>query len=101
MAYEIKALLIALADVACRTNARDVYRLIQKMANAEGLVIKSYNEAKAELEKEDSDKLIRSVLYQIKTSKTLDEAINFLEVVAGEENVALVDSKIAQLNKAQ
>jgi len=53
MAYETKALLIALADIACRTNARDVYRVIQKMANAEGLVIKSYEEAKTELEKDE------------------------------------------------
>ena len=52
MAYETKALLIALADIACRTNAKEVYKTIAKMANAEGVILKPYEEAKAELEEE-------------------------------------------------
>ena len=50
MAYEIKVLLISLAEIACRTNAKGVYIAIMKMANAEGVIIKPYDEAKAELE---------------------------------------------------
>lgn len=50
MAYETKVLLIALAEIACRTNSREVYNAITKMANAEGVVIKPYDEAKAEIE---------------------------------------------------
>ena len=50
MAYETKVILIALADIACRTEARDVYKAIAKMANSEGVIIKSYEEARAELE---------------------------------------------------
>ena len=49
MAYEIKVLLIALAEIACRTGAKEVYNAIAKMANVEGVILKSYEEAKAEL----------------------------------------------------
>jgi len=52
MAYETKVLLIALAEIACRTNAKEVYRAIAKMANAEGVILKSYEEAKAELDED-------------------------------------------------
>ena len=50
MAYETKAILIALADKALQTNAREVYALIAKMANAENMILKPFDEAKAELE---------------------------------------------------
>ena len=52
MAYETKVILIALAEVAVRTNAREVYNTIMRMANAEGVVLKSWDEAKAEIEQE-------------------------------------------------
>ena len=50
VAYETKVILISLAELAVRTNAKEVYRAIAKMANAEGVILKSYEEAKAELE---------------------------------------------------
>ena len=50
MAYETKVLLMALAEIACRTNAKEVYNALVKMANVEGVILKSYDEAKAELE---------------------------------------------------
>ena len=52
MAYETKVLLVALAEIACRTNAKEVYIAIQKMANVEGVILKSYEEARAEIEEE-------------------------------------------------
>ena len=50
MAYETKVLLIALADIACRTESKEMYKIICKMANVEGVVIKPYEAARAELE---------------------------------------------------
>ena len=50
MAYETKALLILLADAALRTNSEEMYEIIAKTANAEGLILKSFAESKAELE---------------------------------------------------
>ena len=52
MAYETKVILISLAEIALRTKAREVYNAIRKMANAEGVVLNSYDEALAELEQE-------------------------------------------------
>ena len=49
MAYETKVILIALADKALRTNAKEVYELIAQMANAEGVVLTPYDEAKAKI----------------------------------------------------
>ena len=50
MTYETKAILQALADIACRVDtAEDVYKSIQRMAGVEGLVLKPYEEAKKEL----------------------------------------------------
>ena len=50
MAYETKVILIALADIACKAeSAEEIYKVIAKMANAEGVILKSYEEAKAEL----------------------------------------------------
>jgi len=50
MAYETKVILIALAQMALRTNSKEMYKYIAQMANAEGLVLKSWDEAKAESE---------------------------------------------------
>ena len=50
LAYETKVLLMALAEIACRTNAKEVYNAIAKMANVEGVILKPYEEARAELE---------------------------------------------------
>ena len=52
MAYETKVILISLAEIAVRTGAKEVYRAIAKMANAEGVILKSYEEAKAELDEQ-------------------------------------------------
>ena len=45
---------------------------------------------------EDMDKICRTILYQVKMAKTLEEAIDAIEVIAGPENVAVVNDKIAQ-----
>ena len=50
MAYETKVILLALANEALRDNAKGVYKLILKMANADGIELKPFEEAKAELE---------------------------------------------------
>ena len=50
MAYETKVILIALANAALRENAKGMYKLIAQMTNAEGIVLKPFDEAKAELE---------------------------------------------------
>jgi hypothetical protein len=50
MAYETKVLLILLADAALRTNSKEMYKIIARTANVEGLVLKSWDEAKVELE---------------------------------------------------
>jgi len=50
MAYETKALLMALSEIALRTNSKEMYKAIAKIANTEGLILKPYDEAKAELE---------------------------------------------------
>lgn len=51
MAYETKVILIALAKHALNTNSKEMYKIIAEMANAEGVVLKSWDEAKAENEK--------------------------------------------------
>ena len=50
VAYETKVILISLAEIALRTEAKEVYKAIAKMANAEGVILESYDEAKAALE---------------------------------------------------
>jgi len=50
VAYETKVLLIALAEIACRTESKEVYKAIAKMANAEGVILQPYEEARAELD---------------------------------------------------
>ena len=54
MAYETKVLLTSLADVALLTNSKAMYKHIAKIANTEGVVLKPYDEAKAEID-EDCD----------------------------------------------
>jgi hypothetical protein len=51
--FETKALLISLAEHALRTDSGEMYKIIAKMANAEGVILKSFDEAKAELEEDD------------------------------------------------
>ena len=50
MAYETKVLLIALARFAIMTNSKAMYEIIAEMANAEGVVLKPYDEALAKPE---------------------------------------------------
>ena len=51
MAYETKVLLISIAQMVLKTGSQEeLYKYIMQMANAEGVVLKSYDEAKAELE---------------------------------------------------
>ena len=50
MAYETKALLIGMAEYALLAESKVMYDYVAKMANAEGVVLKSYAEAKAEKE---------------------------------------------------
>ncbi|MCL2009564.1 MAG: hypothetical protein FWG71_03335 [Synergistaceae bacterium] len=50
MAYETKVLLIALAEIVLNTpgdagTLRKIYEAIAKMANAEGVILKPYDEA--------------------------------------------------------
>ena len=53
MAYETKVILISLADAALRTNSKEMYNIIAKMANVEGVVLKSYKEALEELSSDE------------------------------------------------
>ena len=49
MSYEIKVLLIAIAEII--SNAKDTkaaYEVVAKMANAEGVILKSFDEKKKE-----------------------------------------------------
>ena len=48
---------------------------------------------------DDVDKICRAILYQLKTAKNLEDAIDAVEVIAGAENVAVVNDKIAKKNK--
>ena len=54
MAYETKVLLILMAEYALKANdVEEVYEAIKKMANAEGVILKSYTQAKADLKKKE------------------------------------------------
>jgi hypothetical protein len=55
MAYETKVLLTLLADTACRTNSKEMYKVIAKIANTEGVILKPYEEAKAEQENDGDE----------------------------------------------
>ena len=48
MAYETKVILISLAKHALHTKSKAMYEIIAEMANAEGVVLKPYEEAQAE-----------------------------------------------------
>ena len=48
---------------------------------------------------EDVDKICRAILYSLKTAKSLEDAIDAVEVIAGAENVAVVNDKIAKKTK--
>ena len=45
---------------------------------------------------EDADKICRAILYQAKIAKSLDEVIDAIEVIAGPQNVAVVNDKLSQ-----
>jgi len=48
---------------------------------------------------EDTDKLCRAILFQLKTAGTLEKAIYAVEGIIGEENVALVNDKISKMEE--
>ncbi|MDR0249485.1 MAG: hypothetical protein LBI44_07545 [Oscillospiraceae bacterium] len=48
MAYETKVILIAIAQHAVTVDSEAMYRYVAALANAEGAVLKSWEEAKAE-----------------------------------------------------
>jgi len=49
MSYEIKVILIALAYIIRNANSlKDAYEALEEMANAEGVVLKPFEEAKEE-----------------------------------------------------
>ena len=50
---------------------------------------------------EDVDKICRAILYQVKRAKSLKEAVDAVEVIAGAGNVAAVNDKIAQIEKEE
>ena len=50
MAYKTKVLLMSLAEIAVRANSKEVYKAIARIANVEGMILKPYEEARAELE---------------------------------------------------
>ena len=49
MAYETKVLLIAIANHALVVNSEEMYVYVSSLANAEGSVLKPFDEARAEL----------------------------------------------------
>ena len=49
MAYETKVLLIALAKIVRKAdNIEEIYEALEEMANAEGVILKSYNDTQSE-----------------------------------------------------
>jgi len=49
VAYETKVILIALANIIRNSNnLSEVYKAVEEMANAEGVILKPYEEAKEE-----------------------------------------------------
>jgi len=50
LAYETKVILTAIANAICKAdNLKEAYVNVQEMANVEGLVLKSFEDKKAEL----------------------------------------------------
>lgn len=53
MTYETKAILISIAEIASRAKSvKEVYKAVAKIANSEGVLLQSYEEAKAEIEED-------------------------------------------------
>ena len=53
MTYETKAILISIAEIASRAKTvKEVYKAVAKIANSEGVLLPSYEEAKAEIEED-------------------------------------------------
>ena len=52
MAYETKAILSGMAEYALLARNKQMYKYVSKVANVEGLVLKSYEEASKEMEEE-------------------------------------------------
>ena len=50
MAIESKAILVALAELTIRTTPKEMYKIIAKMADVDGVYLKSYEDAMAEIE---------------------------------------------------
>jgi hypothetical protein len=55
VAFETNALLVSMAEYAIAIKSRKMYRYIANVANAEGVVMKSYEEAKAEAETDEDN----------------------------------------------
>ncbi|MCL1831905.1 MAG: hypothetical protein FWG45_03215 [Oscillospiraceae bacterium] len=54
--YETKVMLVALSDITVKAKStREIYATIQKMANVEGLVLKSFDDAKKELDASENE----------------------------------------------
>ena len=53
MAHKTKATLASLAEIALRAGEKKTYKAIAKMANAHGVVLKSFDGARAELDEDD------------------------------------------------
>jgi hypothetical protein len=53
MAYETKVLLMSLARHALLARSKRMYKVIAEMANVEGVILKTYDEAEAEQDLED------------------------------------------------
>jgi len=49
VAYETKVILIALSKIALEAESKKVYEAIADMANAEGVILKSYEDAMKEI----------------------------------------------------
>jgi len=48
MAYETKVILIALSEFLREAKEEKAYRIVQKMANAEGVILENYDSTKDE-----------------------------------------------------
>ena len=56
MAYETKALLMSLSEIALLRRAREMYSSIARIANVEGVVLENYDDAIKEIECEKEEK---------------------------------------------
>ena len=77
MAYETKVLLISMAEYAVEAKIKKMYLYIAKMANAEGLILPSYEDAVAQKEAEEKDKKNQVKVYGVamKTIRKLKKEI--------------------------